>query len=113
MRNFYILLSIILLISTQAKSQARGPMPDAEHKVVKKFYPNPAVSFINFDLDRESNQNYTLQIYSFIGKQVKNVQDLSDHNTVNLSDLPRGLYTFQLKDQSGRVTDSGIFQVNK
>ena len=113
MRNFYILLSIILLISTQAKSQARGPMPDPDHKVVKKFYPNPAVSFINFDLDRESNQNYTLQIYSFIGKQVKNVLDLSDHNTVNLSDLPRGLYTFQLKDQSGRVTDAGMFQVNK
>jgi len=64
-------------------------------------------------LDRESNQNYTLQIYSFIGKQVKNVLDLSDHNTVNLSDLPRGLYTFQLKDQSGRVTDAGMFQVNK
>ena len=113
MRNFYILLSIILLISTQAKSQVRGPMPDTDHKVVKKFYPNPAVSYIIFDLDRESNQNYTLQIYSFIGKQVKNVTDLSDHTNVNLSDLPRGLYTFQLKDQSGRVTDSGIFQVNK
>ncbi len=113
MRNFYILLSFILLISTPAKSQVRGPMPDTDHKVVKKFYPNPAVSFINFDLDRESNQNYTLQIYSFIGKQVKNVFDLSDHNIVSLNDLPRGLYTFQLKDQSGRVTDTGIFQVNK
>jgi len=100
-------------MSTQAKSQVRGPMPDTDHKVVKKFYPNPAVSYIIFDLDRESNQNYTLQIYSFIGKQVKNVTDLSDHTTVNLSDLARGLYTFQLKDQSGRVTDSGIFQVNK
>ena len=113
MRIFYILLSIILLNSTQAKSQARGPMPEPDHKVAKKFYPNPAISYIIFDLDKESNQSYTLQIYSFLGKQVKNVIEIQDHQQINLSDLTRGLYTFQLKDQSGRVTDSGIFQVNK
>jgi hypothetical protein len=44
---------------------------------------------------------------------VKDVPDIVDKYTVNVSDLTRGLYTFQLKDQSGRVTDSGIFQVNK
>jgi hypothetical protein len=113
MRIFYILLSIILLTSTQAKSQARGPLPESEHKVVKKFYPNPAISYIVFELDKEANQNYTLQIYSFLGKQVKNVTEIQDHQQISLSDLIRGLYTFQLKDQSGRVTDSGIFQVNK
>ncbi len=113
MRNFYILLSFILLISTQAKSQARGPLPDPYHKVVKKFYPNPAISYIIFEIDKEPNQTYTLQVYSFIGKMVKNIPDIVDRYTVNLGDLYRGLYTFQLKDQSGRVTDSGIFQVNK
>ena|ERR1700744_198812 len=113
MRIFYILLSIILLTSTQAKSQARGPLPEPEHKVVKKFYPNPAISYIVFELEKEPNQTYTLQIYSFLGKQVKNVAEIQDRQQVNLSDLIRGLYTFQLKDQSGRVTDSGIFQVNK
>jgi hypothetical protein len=113
MRIFYILLSIILLSTTQAKSQARGPLPDTDHKVVKKFYPNPAVSYIIFEIDKEPNQTYTLQIYSFLGKMVKNIPDIVDRYTVNLSDLYRGLYTFQLKDQSGRVTDSGIFQLNK
>jgi hypothetical protein len=113
MRIFYILLSIILLSATQAKSQARGPLPEPEHKVVKKFYPNPAVSYIIFELEKEPNQTYTLQVYSFLGKMVKDVPDIVDRYTVNVSDLTRGLYTFQLKDQSGRVTDSGIFQVNK
>ena len=56
MRIFYILLSIILLSTTQAKSQARGPLPEPEHKVVKKFYPNPAVSYIIFELEKEPNQ---------------------------------------------------------
>jgi hypothetical protein len=113
MRIFYILLSIILLSITQAKSQARGPLPEPDHKVVKKFYPNPAVSYIIFELEKEPNQTYTLQVYSFLGKMVKDVPDIVDKYTVNVSDLTRGLYTFQLKDQSGRVTDSGIFQVNK
>jgi len=113
MRIFYILLSIILLSTTQAKSQAKGPLPETDHKVVKKFYPNPAVSYIIFEIDKEPNQTYTLQIYSFLGKIVKNIPNIVDHYSVNLSDLYRGLYTFQLKDQSGRVTDSGIFQLNK
>jgi hypothetical protein len=106
------LLSIILLTSTQAKSQARGPMPDPEHKVIK-FYPNPAVSYITFELIKEPNKTYSLQIFSFLGKKVKEVPEIIDKTTVSLSDLNRGLYTFQLKDFSGRVTDSGIFQINK
>jgi hypothetical protein len=112
MRIFYILLSIILSTSLQAKSQAKGPLPDLEHKVVK-FYPNPAVSYITFELVKEINRSYTLQIYSFLGKKVKDVQDVNAKTTVNVSDLNRGIYTFQLKDEGGRVTDSGMFQVNK
>ncbi len=111
MRNFYILLSIILLISTQAMSQARGPLSEPDHKVVK-FYPNPAVSYITFELVK-SNKNCNLQIYSFLGRMVKNLDDIQDKTTVNLGDLTRGLYTFQVKDETGRITDTGIFQVNK
>jgi hypothetical protein len=44
---------------------------------------------------------------------VKDVQDISEKTTISLSELPRGIYTFQLKNEEGRVTDSGMFQVNK
>ena len=106
------MVSIILMTSIQAKSQVRGPMPDPDHRVIK-YYPNPAVSFITFEIAKESNKTFNLQIYSFLGKLVKYIPDVSDKTTVQLSDLTRGLYTFQLKDESGRVTDSGIFQLNK
>ena len=112
MRIFYILLSIILMNSFQAKSQVRSNFPDTEKKVYK-FYPNPAVSYITFELVKEASKSYTLQIFSFLGKMVKDEKEITDKRTVNLSDLNRGLYTFQLKDESGRITDSGIFQVNK
>jgi hypothetical protein len=111
MRIFYILLSIILATSTQAKSQARGPLPELEHKIVR-FYPNPAVSYITFELAK-TNKSHTLQIFSFLGRMVKNLDGIQDKTTVNLGDFTRGLYTFQLKDEVGRITDTGIFQVNK
>ena len=70
MRIFYILLSIILLNSFQAKSQARGPLPDMEHKV-SKFYPNPAVSYITFELVKEANKTYTPSDLQFPGQNGK------------------------------------------
>lgn len=112
MRIFYIMLSIILLTSTQARSQARGPLSEPDHKVIK-FYPNPAVSYITFELTKDPNKSFALQIFSFLGRKVKDVQEVTEKTTVNLSDLPRGIYTFQLKNEEGRVTDSGMFQVNK
>ena len=99
-------------MANQAKSQVSRPMPEPDHKVIK-FYPNPAVSYITFELARDGNKTFTLEIFSFLGRMVKNVQDISDKTTVQLSDLTRGLYTFQLKDESGRTTDSGIFQILK
>lgn len=87
-------------------------MPDPEHKIIR-FYPNPCVSYIIFELAKDDNRAYTLEIYSFLGRMVKNIPDVSDKTTVQLSDLPRGLYIFQLKDENSRVTDSGRFQVIK
>src|ERR1700722_12103142 len=112
MRIFYVLLSIILLTSFRATCQVRGPMPEQDHKVIK-FYPNPAISCITFELVKDANKTYDLQIYSFLGRKVKDIPEVSDKTTVQLSDLTRGLYTFQLHDETGRITDSGIFQVNK
>lgn len=106
------MLSFTLLIATEAKSQVRGPMPEPDHKVIK-FYPNPAVSYITFELARDAGKTFTLQIFSFIGRMVKNVPEITDKATVQLSDLTRGLYTFQIKDEEGRTTDSGIFQIIK
>jgi hypothetical protein len=112
MRIFYVLLSIILLTSFRATCQVSRPMPEQDHKVIK-FYPNPAISYITFELVKDANKTYDLQIYSFLGRKVKDIPEVSDKTTVQLSDLTRGLYTFQLHDETGRVTDSGIFQVNK
>src|SRR5438046_2944092 len=39
---------------------------------IVKCYPNPAVSFVNFELanNNTASKNYTLEVYSFTGKKM-------------------------------------------
>ena len=112
MRIFYILASIILLTTTQAKSQARESVPEPDVKIVK-FYPNPAISYITFEaLEKSAAKSYSLQIFNFLGRKVYEV-GINSETKIDLTTFVRGIYIFQLKDQNGRISDSGKFQVNK
>ena len=115
MRIFYT-LSIILFVSLQVKSQERSSTPapgqDPAVKIIR-FYPNPATSYITFDFQRGYDKAYNLQIYSLIGKKVDEIVNVSPKTTVNLSDYYRGVYIIQLRDKSGRLIESGKFQVSK
>jgi len=112
MKIFYA-LSIILFSALQAKSQS-GPVPStaggAMDKIIK-FYPNPATTIINFDFQKDYDKSYNFQIYSFVGKKVFELNNLSPKTIVNLTDFYRGIYIFQLRDRNGKVIDSGKFQV--
>jgi hypothetical protein len=83
---------------------------DDDAKVVK-FYPNPAVSFINFEFQKDFNNNYTLYIYNFIGKKMLELKVNDEKMTVMLNGFYRGVYIFQLRDNSGNIVESGKFQV--
>jgi hypothetical protein len=84
---------------------------DTNEKVVR-FYPNPAVSVINFEF-KSTDKGYSLQIFSLVGKKVLEVSALSSKTSVLLNDFFRGVYIFQLRDKSGKVVESGKFQVAK
>lgn len=114
MKIFYA-LSIILLLSNQAFSQERSPstLPNDPVTRVIKFYPNPATSFITFDIQKEEKRSYTFQIFNLLGKKVYDVNNVSARTVVNLNDFFRGLYIFQLKDKGGKLIESGKFQVSK
>jgi hypothetical protein len=111
MRIFYIMF-ITLLTTLQVKSQAlpaSSQEPDAKHV---KFYPNPATSLITFDFLKETDKGYSFQIFNFLGKKVYEAP-VNARTIVNLTDFTRGIYIFQLKDQNGKIAESGKFQVNK
>jgi Secretion system C-terminal sorting domain len=114
MRIFYT-LSIILLCSLSAKSQERTTSLQASTPVTRiiKFYPNPAVAYINFEFQKNYEKDLNLQVINFLGRKVLELNNVSPKTQVNLSDFYRGVYIFQLRDKNGKVIDSGKFQVSK
>ncbi len=79
---------------------------------VAHFYPNPATHFINFSFDKTVDRSYTLQVYSFMGKKMNESRISDTKLTITFDDsYYRGIYIYQLRDQSGRIVESGKFQV--
>lgn len=78
-----------------------------------KFYPNPAVSYINFEFLKDYDRSYALYIFNFIGKQVDEIKVTARKITISLTEYYRGVYIFQLRDSKGNIVESGKFQVAK
>jgi hypothetical protein len=79
-----------------------------------KFFPNPAITIIHFDFSENIDlKNSTFKIFSFIGKKVFETSQLRSRTVVNINDLPRGVYVFQLIDRNGKVLESSKFVVQK
>ena len=113
MKRILLFISIILLTTINSKGQtSRQPSPDVQLRILR-VYPNPATTFTKFEFQKNFSEGYTLQVINFIGKQVFEAKNISSTTTLDLSSYNRGVYIYQLKDQSGRVVESGKFQVSK
>ena len=111
-RIFYILFLIAgLNFSSNAQAKSTFMANDAIKTV--KFYPNPAVSFINFEFEKNYSKSYSLLIYNFIGKKMVEIKVSDQKINVPLTDFYRGVYIFQLRDKQGNIIEAGKFQVSK
>ena len=110
----FIYLLLLLGFSHFAVAQAgKGLDPSIEVAQVKvvKFYPNPATTFIHFELVQRPQTSYTLQLFNLTGKKVHEAVEISQKTTIPVNDFFRGVYIYQLRDRSGRIVESGKFQV--
>ena len=116
MRKLYLIalvFSALLVNSYVSDNASVGDLSDGTARYTH-LYPNPATSYINFTFDKLVDKNYTLQIFNFIGRKMTEVRISDAKLTITLDDnYLRGLYIYQLRDQSGRIIESGKFQVNK
>ena len=107
------ILFIILLTTFQSKGQvSRVNIQDGTQRILK-VYPNPGVTVTKFEFQKNYERGYTLQIINFIGKQVHETKNINSSTTLDLTAFNRGVYIYQLIDQSGKVVESGKFQVSK
>ena len=66
-------------------------------------YPNPANGVINVDLTSELTKNSTLEVYDALGKLVVKQVLANELNSINISTLSNGIYTFKVLNNSKLV----------
>jgi hypothetical protein len=102
------------LIAIQSQAQtARSISASVASDRIIKLYPNPATTNITFDLQKGYERGLSIQVYSFLGKKMYENQNVPAKVTLNLTEFNRGLYMYHLIDISGKVIESGKFQVTK
>ena len=70
-------------------------------------------TYFHFQLPKGYDKSYTLQIYNFMGRKVSETNAITQRVSFSLDGYYRGVYIFQLRDQYGKIVDSGKFQVVK
>ncbi len=108
-RLLLILLVLVSVLHVSAQD-TRNPAPPAK-KI--SFYPNPATSFITFDLQDNFQQGLILTVFNFMGKKMSETQAVNARTVLSLTDFSRGTYIYHLVDRGGKVIDTGKFQVAK
>jgi len=106
------IIAFIVFGILQSQGQTRTIPADEPIRIVK-FYPNPATSFITFDLQKTIDKGCDIQVFNLLGKMVYEQKNIPSRTTVNLNDYNRGVYIYQLRDHDGKILDSGKFQVSK
>ncbi len=114
MRRVLPILTFLLLSSFFAAAQAPKTNPGGETVRIAKLYPNPASSYITFDLQGNYKKGLTVQIYNgVLGKKMAETQNIPERFTLNLTDYTRGIYIYHLVDATGKIIESGKFQVSR
>jgi hypothetical protein len=109
----FITIIAFFLVSTCMYAQKGWAQPGAVDYKIVKSYPNPAVNFITFDISKPIERGYNIQVLSFLGRKVLTVQVTANKVTVNISELNRGVYVYQLRDQAGKIIETNKFYVSK
>ncbi|HEX6333888.1 MAG TPA: T9SS type A sorting domain-containing protein [Flavisolibacter sp.] len=112
MKKFLLIVSIILLTTVHSEAQTNTER-GAQAGTILRSYPNPATTSITFDFQRSFEKGYSIQVYNLLGKKMVENANVNDRTTIDLSAFTRGVYIYQLRDKTGRIIESGKFQVSK
>ena len=112
MKKFLLIAVSFYFSFSYANAQSNRDQQKDKGSIVK-FYPNPAISTINFDFQKPADKIFSLQVYNFLGRKMVEHANINERITINLADFNRGVYIYQLLDKTGKIVESGKFQVSK
>ncbi|MCB9360721.1 MAG: T9SS type A sorting domain-containing protein [Flavobacteriales bacterium] len=73
-------------------------------------YPNPASTFVVFELN---DNNFEVQLFDITGKTVKSVNSIGNRLNVSTADLNNGIYFYSIYTNDGSLITTNKFVVNK
>lgn len=112
MKRLLPILFFTVFTALFAPAHASGERLQAVDPILR-FYPNPATTVVTFDFQKGYDKGYSIQVYSFLGKKMYEASNINTSTKLNLSEFTRGVYIYQLRDRSGKIVESGKFQVSK
>ena len=102
------------MLCNTAFSQNRIATDNYPATKMVRFYPSPASTIINFDMQHvNANNRMSLLIFNFMGKKVYELKNIPSKVNISLDDFYRGIYIYQLRDKTGVSIETGKFQVLK
>jgi hypothetical protein len=115
LRSIFIILlfTIGAIFAPRLVHAQTSSIPVDDEDKVMKVYPNPAVTYVNFEFQRDYDKENTIVIFNFIGKKVYELPNMPAKLTLNVSDYYRGTYIYQIRDRNGRIVETGKFMVVK
>lgn len=81
-----------------------------------KVYPNPAIVEARFQFENLPNGNYQLELYDLTGKRIwqRSISARGTHEErLDVTDFPKGLYLYSLKNASGQPVLTNRLLVTK
>jgi hypothetical protein len=115
LKKLLLIVSLLLVTAAHINAQSRTALASiGTQTTILRFYPNPATTNITFDFQRAYDRGYSLQIYNAVlGRKMLEQVNISEKVTVDLSNFTRGVYVYQLVDRTGKLVETGKFQVSK
>jgi hypothetical protein len=82
------------------------------HSINPRFsvFPNPAYNSININVDTNTNDEMTFNMYSIVGNLVKNEALRNNEQKINISDLATGAYMVEVKTKGWSEKQKLIIQ---
>jgi hypothetical protein len=94
-----------VMVITLFNAQVSG-IDQARHEALSNVYPNPANTFVNFELYHDLTNDIRIELMSVTGAVVAESPIHQKTTTINTSNLPGGLYFYRLH-MNGEVVESG------
>jgi hypothetical protein len=113
LRRFLTILIFMLVAVVYGHAQEGRNPAQYQPGTSVKLYPNPATEYITFDLQRNYQRGLTIVVYNFLGKKMYESQNVNEKTTLTLTDFNRGIYVYHVTGPSGKVLDTGKFQVSR